>query len=56
MLQVMTGKDKGQQGEVMRVIRDQRFPRVYVQGLNKVCVRVERAWLSKVQQQQKQDQ
>ena len=34
--QVMSGKDKGKQGEVMRVIRNQRFPRVFVAGANMV--------------------
>lgn len=34
--QIMTGKDKGKQGEVIRVVRDQRFPRVFVSGINMV--------------------
>jgi ribosomal protein L24 len=38
-LQVMVGKDKGKQGEVLRVVRDQRFPRVFVQGINMVSAR-----------------
>jgi ribosomal protein L24 len=32
----MVGKDKDKQGTVLRVVRDQRFPRVFVQGLNMV--------------------
>lgn len=32
----MAGKDKGKQGEVLRVVRDQRFPRVFVAGVNMV--------------------
>jgi ribosomal protein L24 len=32
----MVGKDKGKTGEVLRVIRDERFPRVFVSGLNMV--------------------
>lgn len=35
-MQVMTGKDKGKQGEVLRVVRDQRVPRVFVAGVNMV--------------------
>lgn len=35
-VQVMTGKDKGKQGEVLRVVRDQRVPRVFVSGVNMV--------------------
>jgi len=34
---IMTGKDKGQIGTVRKVIRDERFPRVVVDGLNLVC-------------------
>eukprot|EP00775_Hariotina_reticulata_P007187 gene7187-7401_t len=33
-VQVMVGKDKGKTGEVLRVVRDKRFPRVFVSGLN----------------------
>lgn len=36
LVQVMTGKDKGKQGEVLTVIHDQRFPRVIVSGVNMV--------------------
>ena len=32
----MAGKDKGQVGTVMKVIRDERQPRVIVEGLNLV--------------------
>lgn len=35
-VQVMAGKDKGKQGEVLRVVRDQRVPRVFVAGVNMV--------------------
>lgn len=35
-VQVMAGRDKGKQGEVLKVIRDQRFPRVFVSGVNMV--------------------
>jgi hypothetical protein len=38
-VQVMAGKDKGKQGEVLKVIRDQRFPRVFVSGVNMVSTR-----------------
>lgn len=41
-VQVMTGKDRGKQGEVMRVVRDQRFPRVFVQGVNMITRRIPR--------------
>lgn len=37
-VQVMAGKDKGKQGEVLKVIRDQRFPRVFVSGVNMVSI------------------
>ncbi len=33
---VMAGKDRGQVGTVVKVIRDPRFPRVVVEGLNLV--------------------
>jgi hypothetical protein len=39
-VQVMAGKDKGKQGEVLKVIRDQRFPRVFVSGVNMVSIRL----------------
>jgi hypothetical protein len=42
----MTGKDRGKQGEVMRVVRDQRFPRVFVQGVNMVSARAVTAFNS----------
>jgi hypothetical protein len=35
-LQVITGKHKGQQGEVLRVIRDKRWPRIFVSKINMV--------------------
>ena len=33
---IMAGKDRGQVGTVMRVMRDTRWPRVVVEGLNLV--------------------
>lgn len=33
---IMAGKDKGQVGTVLKVIRDEQFPRVVVEGLNLV--------------------
>lgn len=36
LVQIMTGKDKGTTGRVLRVIRDERFPRVIVEGRNMV--------------------
>ena len=35
-VQVMVGKDSGKQGEVLSVVRDRRFPRVFVSGVNMV--------------------
>ncbi|WIA22706.1 hypothetical protein OEZ86_009669 [Tetradesmus obliquus] len=35
-VQVMAGRDKGKQGEVLKVIRDERFPRLFVSGVNMV--------------------
>lgn len=36
MVAVLSGKEKGAQGIVREVIRDKKFPRVVVEGLNKV--------------------
>ncbi|KAI8464367.1 MAG: translation protein SH3-like domain-containing protein [Monoraphidium minutum] len=36
LVQIMTGKDRGLTGRVLRVIRDTRFPRVIVEGRNMV--------------------
>jgi large subunit ribosomal protein L24 len=36
---IMAGKDRGQVGTVMRVMRDKRWPRVVVEGLNLVSCR-----------------
>ena len=33
---IVAGKDKGQIGTVLKVIRDQQYPRVVVEGLNLV--------------------
>lgn len=33
---MITGKDKGKQGQVLQVVRDQRVPRVFVSGINLV--------------------
>ena len=33
---IMAGKDRGQVGTVLRVVRDDKFPRVVVEGLNLV--------------------
>lgn len=33
-VQISSGKDKGQVGTVLKVIRDSKFPRVVVEGLN----------------------
>lgn len=33
---LLAGKDKGEVGTVMKVIRDEKFPRVIVEGLNLV--------------------
>ena len=35
-VKVLSGKDKGQVGTVQKVIRDERIPRVIVEGLNLV--------------------
>lgn len=35
-VQIMAGKDKGQVGTVLKVIRDEKYPRVMVEGLNLV--------------------
>lgn len=35
---IISGKDNGQIGTVTKVIRDERFPRVIVEGLNLVRV------------------
>lgn len=37
-VQVMAGRDKGKQGEVLKVIRDERFPRLFVSGVNIVSM------------------
>lgn len=36
LVQIMSGKDAGLSGRVLRVIRDERFPRVIVEGRNMV--------------------
>jgi hypothetical protein len=41
---VTAGKDKGQVGIVLKVIRDDKFPRVVVEGLN--LVRLSRSFIS----------
>lgn len=33
---IMAGKDRGQVGTVLKVIRDDKYPRVVVEGLNLV--------------------
>lgn len=38
-VQITAGKDKGQVGTVMKVIRDPDYPRVIVEGLNLVSCR-----------------
>jgi large subunit ribosomal protein L24 len=35
---IISGKDNGQIGTVTKVIRDERFPRVIVEGLNLVRI------------------
>jgi hypothetical protein len=34
LVQILAGKDKGKQGKVLKVIKDERFPRVVVENLN----------------------
>jgi hypothetical protein len=34
LVQILAGKDKGKQGKVLKVIKDERFPRVVVESLN----------------------
>ena len=36
LVQIMAGKEKGKQGKVLKVIKDERFPRVVVENLNLV--------------------
>ena len=36
---IRSGKDAGEMGTVTKVIRDDTFPRVIVEGLNLVCLR-----------------
>jgi hypothetical protein len=36
MVQIMAGRERGLVGRVLRVIRDERFPRVIVEGRNMV--------------------
>jgi ribosomal protein L24 len=35
---IRVGKDAGEIGTVTKVIRDEKFPRVLVDGLNLVCL------------------
>ena len=35
-VEIIAGKDKGEQGKVIAVMRDKRFPRVVVEGKNLV--------------------
>jgi len=35
---ITAGKDRGQVGTVTKVIRDEKFPRVLVEGLNLVSI------------------
>lgn len=45
-VQITAGKDKGQVGTVLKVIRDAKFPRVLVEGLNLVSAgRLLRVWV-----------
>lgn len=37
---IRSGKDAGETGTVTKVIRDGVFPRVIVEGLNLVCLRL----------------
>lgn len=37
-VKLLCGKDKGQVGTVLKVIRDKKIPQVLVQGLNLVCL------------------
>jgi large subunit ribosomal protein L24 len=37
---ITAGKDRGQTGTVVKVVRDDKFPRVVVEGLNLVSARV----------------
>ena len=36
LVEIIAGKDKGKQGRVLRVLRDERFPRVVVENRNLV--------------------
>ena len=42
-MMIMAGKDRGQVGTVLKVIRDDKYPRVVVEGLN--LVRFEKSTL-----------
>ena len=45
---IMAGKDRGQVGTVLRVIRDVKFPRVVVEGLNLVSAAASLKWDLKI--------
>lgn len=38
---IMAGKDRGQVGTVLKVMRDVKFPKVVVEGLNLVSILIE---------------
>ena len=45
-VKILAGKDRGQTGTVTKVIRDNKIPRVIVEGLNLVslCVKGKQVW------------